>query len=298
MLRTALKSVAAQTALKSVGRVIVSENGGNEGSKAVCEEFPDLPIDYRYRKEPGTPLQHIQQLVNEELPGEFVAILHDDDWWGARHLEEGMAALSANPEASGYGCAHYVVQGESSMLNCSGNLFPWFAAQYPAFAPYWKISRLNVVLGSVLGTLAHCSGTILRIPFYLTASSVFQLGNPFDNDRMLLVAISQMGPFLFRPYAEVFVRHHGVQDCYNFSNQLRIDHMKWTTAWMVAGSGKTLPVIHDLFCKRMSLCPAEALPTLKALANYPWCQSVLAQNTERSGFYETGKAPSENQRAA
>ena len=271
MLRTALQSVAAQTALASVARVVVSENGGTRASEAVCAEFPQLPITYVFRTGRLTPLEHGRRLMNEYPDASYTAILHDDDWWAPHHVANALAALEANPDASVYGCGHFVVSAEASMLNCSGNLFPWFGANYAAYAPWWKLSRLNVLMAELLGTASHYSTLVARTPALARASAVFNTGNVFDNDRMIVFALSGFGPLLFNPTPEVFVRNHGVQDTYLFPDADRARHMCATTRWLVETSGRPWDAILHHFSKRMAQCPAHAMPTLRALAKTEWC---------------------------
>jgi hypothetical protein len=271
LLRTALQSVASQSAIGQIGRVFVSENGGSRESEVVCAAFPELPITYLYRSSPTIPLEHARLLMRECLEGELVAILHDDDWWGPAHLANARTALEGNPEAAAYGAGHFVVSGESSMLNCSGNLFPWFGAGFPEFKPVWEISRLNVLLGEMLGTIAHFSSLVARTEALRKASYVFDLGNTFDNDRMLVFALSTLGSILFNPTPEVFVRNHGFQDCFQFDDQARQRHMCSTSRWMVETSGKSWDVIGKSFARRMASCPAPAVPILNALAMKEWC---------------------------
>ena len=270
MLRTALDSVAKQTASHRIGRVFVSENGGNRESEQICAQFPSLPITYQFRQ-PTTPLEHAQLLMRQCLQDEFTAFLHDDDWWTPSHLANAVEALESHPEAGVYGSSHFVVSGESSMLNCSGNLFPWFGASYPAFQPVWEISRMNALLAELLGTIAHYSTMVVRTGILRKSSYIYDLKNPFDNDRMLLFAASHFGSILFNPVPDAFVRNHVVQDCYAFNDQARIRHMCETTRWMVQTSGKPWEAIAAAFARRMALCPPEALPTLRALANKEWC---------------------------
>ena len=198
-------------------------------------------------------------------------MLHDDDWWGPAHLANALAALETDPDASVYGSGHFVVSGESSMLNCSGNLFPWFGANYPAFAPVWRLSRLNVLMAELLGTVAHYSTMVIRTEALRKSAYVYELGNPFDNDRMLLFALSNFGPLLFNPTPGVFVRNHGVQDCFLFSDDARQKHMCGTTRWMVESSGKSFDLIANTFAQRMAKCPEAAVATLQALAMREWC---------------------------
>ncbi len=278
MLRTALQSVADQTARARIARVIVSENGGSRASEAVCAGFPQLPLTYLFRRETLTPLEHGRRLMNEDPGLPYTAILHDDDWWTPVHLAHALAALEANPDSAVYGCGHFVVSGESSMLNCSGNLFPWFGSNYAAYAPWWKLSRLNVLMAELLGTASHYSTLVARTPALREASSVFETGNIFDNDRMIVFALSAAGPLLFNPTPGVYVRNHGVQDTYLFPDRARARHMCGTTRWLVETSGRSWDAILHQFSRRMAQCPAQALPTLRALARMEWCLPEMQRN--------------------
>ena len=278
MLRTALASIAGQSALAKIARVIVSENGGSRESEAVCAQFPSLPITYLFRSPVLTPLEHGRLFMRECPQDDFTAILHDDDWWTPGHVANALAALEAHPDATVYGAGHFVVSGESSMLNCSGNLFPWFGANFPDFAPAWKLSRLNVLLAELLGSVAHYSTMVARSDALRRSAYVFDLGNTFDNDRMLLFALSNFGPLLFNPTPEVFVRNHGAQDCFLFNDEARQRHMGETTRWMVESSGKSFDLIAGTFARRMAACPEAAVPTLQALAMKPWCVPELKRH--------------------
>ena len=205
MLHTALESVANQTDVDKIERVFVSENGGKRDSEEICAQFSALPITYLFRESTTSPLGHMQILMRECLQSELTAFLHDDDWWTPTHLASGILALESHPDAGVYGSGHFVVSGESSMLNCSGNLFPWFGASYPDFQAVWKLSRLNVLMAELLGTIAHYSTMIVRTESLKKASYVFDLNNPFDNDRMLLFALSTFNPVIFDPLPGAFV---------------------------------------------------------------------------------------------
>jgi glycosyltransferase involved in cell wall biosynthesis len=277
MLRTALQSIADQTARGQIDRIYVSENGGCRESEAVCAEFPTLPIAYRFR-EPTPPLRHAQLLMCDCLENELTAFLHDDDWWTPSHLERAIVELEARPEAAAYGTGHFVVSGESSMLNCSGNLFPWFGAGYASYQRVWELSRLNVLMAELLGTMAHYSTLVARTEALRKSAYVYDLDNPFDNDRMLLFALSTHGPFLFNPVPQAFVRNHGNQDCFAFDGEARIRHMCRTTWWMVQTSGKSWDLIARSFARRMAMCPPDAIHTLKALALKEWCVPEMTRN--------------------
>ena len=282
MLRTALQSIADQTAVAKIDRIIVSENGGTRKSGEICARFPSLPITHDFRSPAVTPLEHGRMLMNEYPDSDFTAILHDDDWWAPTHIESALKALEANPDAAGYGSGNFVVSDESSMLNCNGNLFPWFGASFPKFAPWWKVARFDVLLAELLGTLFHYSTTVARTSALREATHIFDLGNTFDNDRMLLFALSASGPLLFNPTPQAFVRNHGVhQDSFLYDGEAQRRHMCGTTRWIIESSGQPLDVIVKTFMRRMAQCPKVAVPTLKALAMREWCIPELKRTSAR-----------------
>ena len=164
------------------------------------------------------------------------------------------------------------------MLNCSGNLFSWFGTNYAPFKPVWQLSRLNVLMGELLGTMSHYSTLVARREILQKAAYIFDLQNPFDNDRMLLFALSTFGSFLYNPIPDAFIRNHRIQDCFTFNAEARIKHMCETTRWMVQTSGKSWDVVAKTFVKRMAMCPPDAIQTLKALAAQEWCMPELARN--------------------
>ena len=278
MLRTALQSVASQTARTKIDRIIVSENGGDRMSEKLCAEFSSLPITYIFRSPAMTPLVHGQLLFRDHAEGDFTAVLHDDDWWTPTHLQLALEALEANPDAAAYGAGHFVVSGESSMLNCSGNLFPWFGANYPAFAPWWTLTRINVLMAELLGTISHYSTLVARSTALRETPFVFETGNTFDNDRMLMFALSASGPLLFNPTPQAFVRNHGVQDCVTYDGHAKVAHMCETTRWLVEQSGRSWDAILASFNRRTQLCPGDAKATLDLLAQKEWCVPEMKRN--------------------
>jgi hypothetical protein len=281
MLRTALQSVANQTAVERIDQVLVSENGGNRDSQDVCREFSFLPITYIFRTEPTSAMEHGRILIKDGLQSELTAFLHDDDWWNSTHLARAIEAFEAHPNAGAYGAGHFVVSGESSMLNCSGNLFPWFGSSYAPLTKTWELSRMNVLMAELLGTMAHYSTLVVRTEILRQAAYIFDLKNAFDNDRMLVFALSTFASFVFNPVPEGFIRNHGVQDCFTFEEKKRDDHMCATTRWMVETSGKSWDVVAKSFAKRMALCPTDAVHTLKALSLKEWCVPELLRHLRK-----------------
>ena len=277
MLRTALQSIAGQTAVDAIDQVLVSENGGNRDSEKICAEFPTLPITYIFRT-PMPAVEHGRVLVQQCLQSDLTAFLHDDDWWTTTHLARAIEVLQAHPNSGAYGAGHFVVSGESSMLNCSGNLFPWFGAGYAPMTQVWEMPQMNVLLGELLGTISHYSTLVARTEVLRKAAYIFDLGNSFDNDRMLIFALSTFADFVFNPLPEGFIRDHGKQDCYTFELSKRAEHMCSTTRWMVETSGKSWDVVAKNFGRRMALCPIGAAATLKALSRVEWCVPELMRH--------------------
>src|SRR5580704_5194067 len=97
MLGDALISVRRQTRREAIGQVIVSENGLTDGSRGVCKEFSDLPVQYVKQEPPVSSLMHLKAIWHH-VEGPYVAILHDDDWWMPDHLENALNALDGQSE--------------------------------------------------------------------------------------------------------------------------------------------------------------------------------------------------------
>ena len=99
MLRTALRSIAAQTALSAVGEVVVIENLSNRESGRVCQEFPQLPISYVFRDPPLPPGSvAASRDALGRIHSERMAILFDDDWWMEQHLESAIKSFDQRPD--------------------------------------------------------------------------------------------------------------------------------------------------------------------------------------------------------
>jgi hypothetical protein len=271
MLRTALESIVDQTASDAISRIFVSENGNNRESEEICRQFPSLPISYIFRGS-ITPIQHVQALMKECLSGELTAVLHDDDWWSPAHLANALWNLESSPNVSAYTSNHLLVSNESSLPKCCDTqIFPWFGTNYAPLNSMWELSSSNVLMGSLLGKIAHCSTFVARTEALKKSVYVYDLGNPFDNDRMLLYALSNQGALLYNPLPEVFVRYHETQDCASFDSYTRIKHMCDTTRWLIQTNGRPVEIIANHFMRRIIMCPVEASGTLKALSEKEWC---------------------------
>jgi len=281
MLRMALQSVAVQTAVAKIDRIVVSENGDDRNSRLVCQEFPQLPIGYVFREPALKPLEHAQVLM-KELQGDITCILHDDDWWMPDHLEDALASLEAEPEAAAYG-ANFIFYQEPDLLQ-RYDLSAWFGANYPSEAPFWRMSHSNVLLASFFGLIVHYSSLVARTATLAQSAFVYDLDNPFDNDRMILLALSRCGPVLFNPEIRVVVRHHQARETSLFDHAERARRMTQTSEWMVGLGLKSWQVIAGAFAKRLAACPDDRKKRdlIRIATLRPWCLPEMARHLDRA----------------
>lgn len=275
MLRTALDSLAAQTALARISRVIVSENSGGRPSEAVCHDYAGrLPIEYRAQSRPLSPLEHLITL-KAPLDG-FVAMLHDDDWWAPEHLAASLDRLQRHPDAAVTYSGLYYVEAESSLLECDSNVMFWFGANFPAMAPAWRLTTAEVLLSSLWGTAGHFSAFLARADAYRHAARVYELGNPWDVDRMLTMEFARCGPLVFGPAPEVFIRRHAHQGTHVFSLTERYSRLRTTTERLIRHANEITFNLHEGIAQRLAVAPPSSrLTVLNALAQ-SWCVEPLA----------------------
>ncbi len=284
MLRQALQSVADQTARDKISRVFVSENAGDRGSQEVCAEFPQLPITYLFREPALPPLGHAQALMKECLQSEFTAILHDDDWWLPGHVEAALLALEAHPDASVYGANYVGFQNDELMQNLDHGLVAWVAANYPVAAQLWRISASNVLLGSLLNFFVHYSSMVIRTEALRQSAYVYELGNPYDNDRMILFALSRVGAVLFNHQVHAVVRAHAERETARFKVEERNQRMRQTTEWMVASGLKPWSMIASALTQRLGVCPSDEIKIqlLRHATVSEWCLPEIARHLDRN----------------
>jgi hypothetical protein len=283
MLVEALHSIAGQTAVGKIDRIIVSENGGDRASQAVCAQFPQLPITYLFREPAVGPVEHAQLLMKECLHGEFTAILHDDDAWLPNHLANALAALEAYPDASVFGANLVMLENGVLLTGLSWDLLARFAANFAAPAPCWRLSHTNILLASLLNYIVHYSSMVARTDALRQSAYVYDLGNPYDNDRMIIFALSRCGPVLFHPEVSVVVRVHGNRETVRFGHDERTRHMCQTTEWMVAQGVKSWSAIAAAFAQRVTGCPDAELKIkfLRDATTREWCLPEIARHLDR-----------------
>lgn len=221
MLRTALRSIERQTAISKIGRVIVSENGGNCASRDICNEFSSLPIRYIYRDPPLAAMFHAVLLFDEAAAGPcpYIAVLHDDDWWGENHISTGLCHLHRHPDASSYWASSFLVEGERSWIMSCWNFSSWIATEFGALTEVVKMGPRQAGLACLGSGPAHYSSLIAeKAALHHAFGEVAKSGNLFDNDRLLFMEFARGGPILMNLVPEVFVRQHPEQNQRDFSH--------------------------------------------------------------------------------
>lgn len=214
MLRTALQSVSDQTIRSQIGSVVVSENGGNCGSEEVCAEFSNLPINYFFRDPPLPPIDHARVLFSDNPTEKYSAILHDDDWWAPRHLENAYNALESNSQCSATFSNFFVTS--SPGYPYYGNSWLWFvwaASPHEFYKPLIELDSVKVLIACLLNTAFHYSSVVGRSMLIQNAIiNTIASGNLYDNDRIFPVYLAEKDPVYFLNEATCFVRQHVGQD--------------------------------------------------------------------------------------
>jgi hypothetical protein len=255
-LRNALESVRMQTALDQVERVIVSENSGIPGSEGVCAEFKDQPITYKFRDPPLDPLYHLPTLL-DETTSDYVAILHDDDWWHPSHLANGLRSLLANPDASSYWTAYFRVLGESSIPMVSNSML-WGAAGFPELTRTWKLGQREILLACLAHSPCHYSTLIARKHELGEGCRVYiTRNNLHDNDRLLLAELAKGHAVLYQPVPEAFIRMHNQQDGVVRPAAERSSYVQATTDLMLEACQQLGLRVDEELASMLENCPAQ-----------------------------------------
>jgi hypothetical protein len=277
LLRTALASVARQSRLDLVTRVVVSENGGCRLSEAICREFPEVPVEYVFQDPLLSTSEHAQQLMTQFVGDSFTAVLHDDDWWRDEHLAWAVRGFESYPDAVMYAAAYYHVQDERSLITHAGSPCCWFGMEYAPLSDFWLLNREAVFQAALLHTPVVFSSTVVRSEPLRRAGGIFELGNPYDVDRMLLARLAASGPLIFRPYPETFRRHHAGQDVRRFTADQATLQMSITTRWILSEWGPDPQVLTEGLNRRLTACPPSAHSRLAEDLFAPWCLPTLGE---------------------
>ena len=260
MLREALQSVSIQTASEAIDKVLVSENGSNPESKSVCAEFANLPIQYIYQDPPIAPLYHFQTIATH-ISSEYTAVLHDDDWWAADHLERSCITLEADNAIATVFSNFVELESPKHTFTLSYKTFRIWAFTGCDF------SRASVTmepesnfLCSLWDTSYHFSSCVGKSRWIKSAvDRIVETGNGYDTDRMFAIFLGENGLIAYVPAITTYVRIHEGQDCARDIYQVNDEGWRRkaeTTKWLVTHYPEQVS-------SAVSLYNEKILPTLR-----------------------------------
>jgi len=125
---------------------------------------------------------------------------------------------------------------------------------------------------------------VVRTSALAQSAFIYDLGNSFDNDRMLLFELSKHGPVLFNPKIAVVVRHHDNRDTSLFSREGRCRRMAQTSEWMVNSGLKSWRLVASAFAKRLADCPDDKkkMELICVATIRSWCLPEMARHLDRT----------------
>jgi glycosyltransferase involved in cell wall biosynthesis len=218
MLRTALRSVAGQTALSSIAEVVVIENLGNRESGNICKEFPQLPVHYVFRDPPIPPGIVATRDALSRIRCERMAILFDDDWWMERHLENAIEAFSIYPNAIASFAACLWTTGEEGYLTeAYGSFLPWFAATKPPMNHRWLLELADLLVAGIISTGFHYSSLVVNRDVFVKSIECTADGNPYDTDRLISVELGRHGKVACHCLPQVYIRMHKGREAFRLT---------------------------------------------------------------------------------
>lgn len=218
LLRIALQSVAKQTAIDKVVRILVSENGLNRESQIICKEFAHLPIDYVFQEEQLTVSQHLKWILSQE-PHNYVALLCDDDWWDVSHLEIALRELANHQHCKVYFSNFLYLRDEHSIkINTYGGLEALHFGKTD-FVNYESTvyEAEDISLFALMVTPFHFSSMVCAGDVLQATVEIFDWVHPTYADRVLWTVMSRHTPVVFSPLATTLVRFHEEMDSRRYS---------------------------------------------------------------------------------
>ncbi len=205
LLRDAIASVLSQTFTNFT--ILVCDNASTTDNLAVVEYFSDPRIIY-HRHERNIGIQHNWRFALETPQTKYVALLMDDDLYLPHHLENGLNALVAYPEATYFGCKSETIG----------------AAQVHTQEPYWLSgdASVSITLGRdnpfviLRGNPVTSASLICR---RTGISSICHWGGktwPGVMDRLWMGQLFLDGGLAYDPTVGVLYRWHEQMDTHNW----------------------------------------------------------------------------------
>lgn len=275
MIRTALDSIAGQSVLSRIARVIVSENSDSPDSESVCRDYPQLPIQYVCRGKRLGFQEHMLSLIDEAQTTEYAAMLHDDDWWLPHHLEDSLHTLASASSASVCYSSYFLVASEQSVLKVFDNMMAWYALGYPKLAEYWTLTGESLFLSILTGTPGSYSTLVAPSKILKRCDHAFRQGDIYDNDRLLTMALGIEAPVLYRPYPSACIRIHPQQYGQGYTMERLVGEMHASTLKILhAAQSQGLNLV-PMITQRLQTCPPDVKELLGQLLRRPWVMSAL-----------------------
>jgi glycosyltransferase involved in cell wall biosynthesis len=216
-LKTALQSVARQTAIGKIEEILVSENLMNRESERVCNHFKALPIRYIFQDPPLSKVQHFNYLYTQ-ASADFVALLCDDDWWGPSHLESAFETLKHHTTAVAASSACLHVPGDSLWTGVvSRSPILWLLAGRRGVCETWCFSSHQLLAAAWIQTPFHISTLVIRRPVLQEVVAGLADFHSYQDDRMLQTYLGLLGMIVYEPLADTFVRSHQEALTWQFS---------------------------------------------------------------------------------
>lgn len=263
-LELTLRSVGTQTALAEIERVIVSENLGDRRSEAVCDLFPELPIDYVVQDPQLTVPSHVAWLLKQPNT-EFGAFVCDDDLWSPGHVATGLDSLRRDPGAAAFFSAFVGAESELAQSGFSwGAGLLWLAANRPPRVAEYRYELPQVTALSWVFTPFQFSTLIARSSAMRAAApAVADSSHSFYADRVLCMALAHEGSILFSPMVDAIYRSYEgnwqhTQDRAHLIDLLRMCHEEIEA--QAKAEGADLPALWRAYLKDM---PDEVAPEVK-----------------------------------
>jgi glycosyltransferase involved in cell wall biosynthesis len=215
MLRTALRSVEAQSAIGAVAEIVVIENLGNRESESVCREFPKLPIRYIFRDPPIPPGYESSKDALTHIKCQWLAVLFDDDWWMETHLEAAIESLNSHCEAVASYAVCLWTTGEEGYVtdvygsSVYGSFLIWFGCLEPIRTHRWVLDLSDLLVINLIAPALHYSSMVVKTDILKQSMDCVSNGNPFDTDRLIPVELARHGKIICDTRPKLYVRTHG-----------------------------------------------------------------------------------------
>lgn len=220
-LRQALASVFVQeqSAIKSI---VVIDNSDVCDSKQIVDEFNSHLI--RYIKNTPVLFDAIERThqLRSLVDGEYLAILHDDDWWHPGHLAQSLKLLEASPDSALCGSSFLTwTPGKSRMRNefAAADLLH-FLCGFGIEQPYLNCDPSTLTSYCLMGGFFHYSTLLMRRSFLFQLDEILKPDiYCYDTDRLILALAAKHGGAVFSTVPAATVRFHDARDGNHRANE-------------------------------------------------------------------------------